>query len=51
MAGNLALILERHGASAEAMDVCRKALAHNPGDPTLGSVYASAGRASYVSLN
>jgi tetratricopeptide (TPR) repeat protein len=47
----LAEILLTYGATAEAMEVAQKALAHNPGDELLGSIFTAAGRASYITVN
>ncbi|MDR3153191.1 MAG: glycosyltransferase [Deltaproteobacteria bacterium] len=44
-------ILLNRGASAEAVDFAQKALEHHPEDEVLGSVFAEAGRASYLTVN
>ncbi|MDR2461209.1 MAG: glycosyltransferase [Deltaproteobacteria bacterium] len=51
IARNLAGILLAHGATAEAMDIAQKALAHNPDDEVLGSIFTEAGRDSYITVN
>ncbi|MDR1085374.1 MAG: glycosyltransferase [Deltaproteobacteria bacterium] len=47
----MASILLEYGAMAEAVDTAQKALEHHPADETLASIFAQAGRASYLSVN
>ncbi|MDR1577454.1 MAG: glycosyltransferase [Deltaproteobacteria bacterium] len=47
----MASILLEYGAVAEAVDVCRKAMEKHPEDEILSSIFAQAGRASYLSVN
>ncbi|MDR1487526.1 MAG: glycosyltransferase [Deltaproteobacteria bacterium] len=48
---SIAVILKKHGAMAEAMDMAQKGLEFHPDDETLGAIYAQAGRATYLSVN
>ncbi|MDR3134824.1 MAG: glycosyltransferase, partial [Deltaproteobacteria bacterium] len=50
-AQELASLLLKHGAVAEALDVAQKAMEFHPDDQVLGGIYAQAGRASYLTLN
>ncbi|MDR1608318.1 MAG: glycosyltransferase [Deltaproteobacteria bacterium] len=47
----MANILLDCGAVAEAVDVCQKGLAAHPEDETLLTIFAQAGRASYLAVN
>jgi tetratricopeptide (TPR) repeat protein len=51
IAQELATMLLSHGASAEALEVAQKAMEFHPDDPTLGGIFAQAGRASYLTIN
>jgi tetratricopeptide (TPR) repeat protein len=50
-ATSMAEILLDYGATAEAVEICRKALELNPDNETLLSIFAKAGQASYLAVN